>query len=351
MGIIKKYSLVFLVALSALSVSASAAFYSITGLSKLFAGASLEVMIMATALEVSKLVIASLLYQYWLDINKLLRTYLSAALVILVFITSMGIYGFLSSAYQQTATKAHIIDKQVAVLELKKKRYEENREYNLAEKNNISESITSLRKGLSNNQIKYRDRVTGELITTTSSKNRDALQGQLNEALESRDKVSEKLEMLNDSISSIEIKILEIENESDVAAELGPLEYLSGLTGKSMDVIINVLLLVIIFVFDPLAISLVIAANYLIKKTSEKNKDTNQEKDDKNSDDGNNEDGMESFLKGDSEQEVEKEDEIDEEEVIEIEQSVQQSLPQNENKKEKKKILKRLLSRIRGLKS
>jgi hypothetical protein len=89
-----------LIALSALSVSGSAAFYSVSGLSKLFAGASFEVIIMASSLEISKLVIASLLYQYWDVINKWLRTYLASAVVILVLITSMGIYGFLSAAYQ-----------------------------------------------------------------------------------------------------------------------------------------------------------------------------------------------------------------------------------------------------------
>jgi len=92
----------FLIALSALSVSASAAFYSVSGLSKLFAGASFEVIIMAGSLEVAKLVIASLLYQYWTDLNKILRTYLTIAAIILVLITSMGIYGFLSAAYQES---------------------------------------------------------------------------------------------------------------------------------------------------------------------------------------------------------------------------------------------------------
>ena len=87
----------FIIALSALSVSASAAFYSVTGLSKLFAGASTEVLIMAGSLEVSKLVIASLLYQYWNTINKILRTYLAVACVVLILITSAGIYGFLSA--------------------------------------------------------------------------------------------------------------------------------------------------------------------------------------------------------------------------------------------------------------
>ena len=97
---IKKGMFPFLVGFSALSVSGSAAFYSVFGLSKLFAGASTEVIIMAGSLEIAKLVTASLLYQYWDTINKALKYYLTLAVIILILITSMGIYGFLSSAYQ-----------------------------------------------------------------------------------------------------------------------------------------------------------------------------------------------------------------------------------------------------------
>jgi hypothetical protein len=106
----KKRIFPFLIALSALSVSASAAFYSVFGLSKLFAGASYQVMVMATSLEFAKLVVASLLYQYWSTINKWLRLYLSLAVFVLILITSGGIYGFLSGAYQETATKSELLD-------------------------------------------------------------------------------------------------------------------------------------------------------------------------------------------------------------------------------------------------
>ena len=111
----------FIIALSALSVSASAAFYSVTGLSKLFAGASTEVLIMAGSLEISKLVIASLLYQYWDTINKALRTYLIVACTILIFITSAGIYGFpyllLIKKQQHLAGS---VDSQIALIETKR---------------------------------------------------------------------------------------------------------------------------------------------------------------------------------------------------------------------------------------
>jgi hypothetical protein len=260
---LRKFLFPFIVALSALSVSASAAFYSVSGLSKLFAGASLEVLIMASSLEISKLVIASLLYQQWNKLNKLLRFYLSAAAVILVLITSMGIYGFLSAAYQETATKSGIVDKELAVIEMKKERFSENRNYLLDEKKQVDLSITSLREGLSNNVIQYKDPETGEIITTTSSSTRRALQSQLDEATDRRNIISNKLEAVTDSIAGLDLKILEVETNSDLAGELGPLKYLSELTQRPMNEIINYLLLVIIFVFDPLAIALVIAANFL----------------------------------------------------------------------------------------
>lgn len=263
---LKKFVFPVIVALSALSVSASAAFYSVSGLSKLFAGASLEVLIMASSLEISKLVIASLLYQQWNTLNKLLRFYLSAAAVILVLITSMGIYGFLSAAYQETATKSGIVDKELAVIEMKKERFSENRDYLLEEKKQVDLSITSLREGLSNNVIQYKDPETGEIITTTSSSTRKALQSQLDEATDRRNTISNKLEAVTDSIADLDLKILEVETNSDLAGELGPLKYLSELTQRPMNEIINYLLLVIIFVFDPLAIALVIAANFLFNK-------------------------------------------------------------------------------------
>lgn len=260
-----------IIALSALSVSASAAFYSVSGLSKLFAGASFEVIVMASSLEVAKLVIASLLYQYWNRINKLLRVYLTIAAMVLVVITSAGIYGFLSAAYQETATKSEIVDSEVKVLELKKDRFSESRSFYIEEKTQLDKSITELRKGLSNNVIQYKDKQTGEIITTTSSSTRKALQNELNDAVIRRDDISIKLESVTDSIGSLEVMILETENGAELASELGPLKYLSELTGKPMNQIINILLLIIIFVFDPLAIALVIAANFSFEQLINKN--------------------------------------------------------------------------------
>jgi len=255
----------FIIAFSALSVSASAAFYSISGLSKLFAGASFEVIIMASSLEISKLVIASLLYQYWDTINKILRTYLMVATVILILITSMGIYGFLSAAYQQTASKAGNIDAQVSLVEVKRDNIKEQLTVYTLEKENINKAIADLRAGLANNIVQYKDK-DGNIITSTSSATRNALERQLDQAITRQTDVNLKVDELNTQLFEYETEIVDIKTGSEIAGELGPLKYLSGLTGIAMDKIINVLLLVIIFVFDPLAISLVIAANFAFSR-------------------------------------------------------------------------------------
>lgn len=184
----------FLIAFSALSVSASAAFYSISGLSKLFAGAAFAVIIMAASLEIAKLVIASLLYQYRKNLPKLLKYYLSIACVILILITSMGIYGFLSAAYQETAAKAGNIDAQIALVETKRDNVKEQLIVYNEEKSSINGAVADLRKGLSNNVIQYKDRETGEIITTTSSNTRRALEKQLDQAIERQTQINTKVD-------------------------------------------------------------------------------------------------------------------------------------------------------------
>jgi hypothetical protein len=252
----------FLIALSALAVSASAAFYSITGLSKLFAGASTEVIIMASSLEAAKLVMASLLYQYWDKLGKLLRTYLTIALLVLIGITSAGIYGFLSAAYQETASKASVVDKETQVYKVKKERFEQSKTDYTTEKQRLDNDISQLRGALATGSTTQSvDVKTGQIVTRANNANRKTFEAQLNSAIQNKQIVDDKIVAANDSITALDMKILEIESKAELAGELGPLKYISKLTGKPMDQIINWFLLVIIFVFDPLAICLVIAAN------------------------------------------------------------------------------------------
>ena len=238
----------FVIALSALSVSASAAFYSVFGLAHLFAGASTEVIIMAGALEAAKLVVASLLYQYWDSINKALRAYFMVATFILMVITSGGIYGFLSGAYQETATQSEFLDRQVAIIDQKRTRFIESRD-------DLKITVKELTTALANpTQIQYVDKESGQLVTTTSSRQRKLLETQLSEA-----KIN--LDAVTDSIAVLDVRILDAQIGNESARELGPLKYMATLTGKPMETIVNWFMMLIIFVFDPLAIAMVVAAN------------------------------------------------------------------------------------------
>jgi hypothetical protein len=270
---IKKGFFPFIIAFSALSVSASAAFYSVSGLSKLFAGASFEVIIMAGSLEVAKLIIASLLYQYWSTINKLLKIYLSIATIILVLITSMGIYGFLSAAYQDTYRQLTIKENQVSFLDQKKQFYEKDVIRYDQELERISNNISTLSNAKVSN-IQVRDTsVSSGFRQTISTTELRLSQKRIEVEEENRQKVQTKREVAADSLQKYQFEILDLENNAGVAGELGPLQYLSGLTGIPMDKIINILLLTIIFVFDPLAISLVIAANFAFAQAFPKRKE------------------------------------------------------------------------------
>ena len=243
----------YVVAMSALFVSASAAFYSVYGLSNLFAGASTAVIIMASSLEFAKLVTASALYQYWDRISLLLKAYLTTAIMVLIGITSAGIYGFLSGAYQETSAKEAITSTEIAILTSKQNRYVRDSEVS-------NTNIITWSEALANpSTIQYVDRESGQLVTTTSSKQRKVLEAQLEESRMA-------YAVASDSISAIDIQILDLKINDETTRELGPLKYVSTLIDKPMDSIINWFMLLIIFVFDPLAISLVIVANIAFGK-------------------------------------------------------------------------------------
>ena len=175
-------------------------------------------------------------------------------------------YLFLSAAYQETAALAGNIDSQISLIETKRDNVKEQLAIYSDEKTSINSAVSDLRSGLSNNVIQYKDKETGQLITTTSSSTRRALEKQLDQAIERQTEINSRVDNLNQQLFDYETEIVEVTSNNNVAGELGPLKYLSGLTGKPMDQIINILLLVIIFVFDPLAIALVIAANFAFEQ-------------------------------------------------------------------------------------
>ena len=261
----KRYLLPIAITVSAAAISLSAAFYSVSGLSKLFAGAGIAVTIMAAALEASKLVIASMLYRYRSTLPRGLKIYFSTAIVVLMIITSAGIYGLLSAGYQKTADKLVLSESTITTLESKKQLF-------VTQQAQIDADI----KALSANQSNVTGAIGSSVTTVTDRRGRSSSQvnasqqrlidRQLTKNEARQEKLESRRDVVTDSIASIDQQIYNAKNRGDITDELGPLMYISKLTGYPMDTVINWFLLLIIFVFDPLAIALVIAANMAFEK-------------------------------------------------------------------------------------
>ncbi len=263
---LRKVIFPFIIAVTALAISGSAATFSVIGLSKLFAGAATAVIIMTGTLEASKLVVASLLHQYWSSLNRLLKVYLTLAVLVLIMITSMGIYGYLSAAYQETANKEGITQKELAIYDSKIENYKNQKTTREETASSVQERITQLNEGINNIEYSWVDR-------DGAGDQRELLSTQLELANEEYLRVSNDISKLDSTILALENERFETEISSDVAAELGPLKYISKISGWDMDKTVNILILIIVFVFDPLAICLVLAANFAFSQAFPKKRE------------------------------------------------------------------------------
>jgi predicted nucleic acid-binding Zn-ribbon protein len=156
----------------------------------------------------------------------------------------------------------NISDKQIANVEVKKTRFEDIKVELTTEKSILDKDISQLRNALSTNTTTQSvDRKTGQVTTKANTGNRKAFEAQLKEAQTRRDTISSKIDALNDSITNLEVQVLNMESETELGNELGAVKYVSEITGSDVKDVANWFILLIIFVFDPLAIILVIATN------------------------------------------------------------------------------------------
>jgi hypothetical protein len=241
------------------------------GLSILFASVAIPVIVMGSFLELSKIAITTYLHDQWKKTYTMLKVYLTTALVILSFITSLGIYGLLTTGFQENISKLEISGKEVANVQLKRDRFNEiKKEYTL-EKNTLDNDISQLRNALSTNTTTQTvDKKTGQVISKANTGNRKAFESQLTLAVENKTKTSTKIEALNDSLTNLDIQVLNMESKSQLGNELGAIKYVSELTGMPIEKTANIFILLIIFVFDPLAIVLIIATNQSFKNLQPK---------------------------------------------------------------------------------
>jgi hypothetical protein len=239
-----------LVGFAALAIAGCAAFFSVTGLALLFSGASLAVGVMGTSLEIAKLVAASYLHRFWAETNKLLRFYLLLGVVILVIITSAGIFGFLSNAYQATSLKSDVVSREIGVFQSKITQNEQQIAQLNSQMGNLQQnSGTLLGSGKVNNRL------------IRSIDNRDK---QIN-------KLSNKMGVLNDSIAVWNIKINEIKNNNlDLEREIGGFKFIAEAFDLPINSVVKFFIFLLIFVFDPMAVTLIIAFNTAMEEDRKK---------------------------------------------------------------------------------
>ena len=223
----------YLVGLAALLVAGSAAFYSVFGLSKLFSGATLAVIIMAGSLEFAKLVSASFLYRYWDDVNRFMKTYLIIGVVTLVIITSAGIFGFLSNAYQGATVD---FEKESTALLYKEDRLDQLQEDRKYLKEELDAAVSELPEN-------YR---------TAKRKLREEYQPKIN-------KINDDMMILKGEVGELKIALIE------TGVDVGPAIYLARVFNTDVDTVVKYFIFMLISVFDPLAVVLVLAYNLTLQ--------------------------------------------------------------------------------------
>lgn len=250
----------YLTLLTSLSIAGVAAWYSIVGLTAIFSGAVIPVVIMGSVLEVGKLVTASWLYKNWKLSNFLLKTYLTIAVVVLMFITSMGIFGFLSKAHiEQTMQNSGGNSLQIELLENRiqnERRIIEDSERVVAQ---LDEAV---------NILQEYDRIRGP----------DGAIAVRQSQAEERQQLSNTIENAVDNIQELTEELLPLRQEQiTLEAEVGPLRYIAELiygeeAQNYFDEAVRMVIIIIVSVFDPLAVMLLIAANSSIKTLRDEKK-------------------------------------------------------------------------------
>ena len=240
----------WLVGLSALIIAGCAAFFSITGLGVLFSGAALSVMVMAGSLEFAKLVAATYLKQKWDEITGFNKWYLVSAVAVLMIITSAGIFGYLSNAFQQQNLKLQQVDREIAV-------YSTKITTNDAQITQLNTQLGQLSS--TQNTILDKGKVNSRLLRSIDSKDKQV--GTINKKISSLQDQNAKN---NEEINKIKITNLDLEKE------VGGFRFVAEAFGMELKNVVKFFIFLIVIVFDPLAVALIIAFNGLIETKYQK---------------------------------------------------------------------------------
>ncbi len=250
---------------AAVTLAGTSAYYSITGLSNFYAGSSFAVIIMGIAIETSKVIGTSVLYQYRKVLTRSIKVYLTLAIVLSMIITSIGIYGFLIDAYQRTATKVELLDNEVEVISNKKTYFQNNIARIQTQIDNKSNRINTLSTVRTQQESRLQSLYNSSSFA--AAKRTEALikdaDNQINILTLDIDRLNVNITSFNDSIGLLDRNILEKNGNSELSGEVGQLRFISKLTGLDMNTVVNWFTILLILIFDPLAIVLFIVFNQI----------------------------------------------------------------------------------------
>jgi len=263
-----KTALKILIGAAALLLAVLAALFSVIGLSKLFAGAGITIIAMASTLEASKLIVTSFLYQYWATINKMLRLYLLTSILIVASITSIGIYGYLSGAYQTTKLKYDLTLTQTDSLSTKKIYYESLVTTYKTQVQNKNVQLNTLINLRNSQESRATQLVTQYRSSRSADKSAINTENSIKTINRNIDSLNTSIIVFSDSASLMQVAITQLKLKTEISSELGPLVYISNVLNTPMDNVVNMLIILFIIVFDPLAICMVISYNFLNNKAS-----------------------------------------------------------------------------------
>lgn len=264
----KLLSLQTLIWFCAIGLASFSGYYSVYGISKLFSGGSWSIIGMAAMLEFSKLVVITFLHDHYKTLKTAFKLYLMSSAVVLMVLTSVGVYGYLTNSYQETAKSIYETQNKIALLEQKKKIFTEQKTQIDTLVKQKTERISSYDKLRLSQESSLNSQLTQKQGTRGLQKNIQSVDQSTQTLNGEISQLNQKSIGLSDSVALLEQQKLVLEN-STFTSEIGPLLYLSRLTEKPMDIIVNWFILILVSILDPLAVSLVIAANHLKHKEKE----------------------------------------------------------------------------------
>ena len=246
----------------AIVLAATVAYVSISGLLTVFSGVGIIGFLFFLAIEISKIVATSAIHTYGKKIGWVYNGLLALFILIAMGITSMGVYGFLSSGYEKNASKADNVGKKIELIDKQISLKEKSRESVNQQLTQTQKSINNLRTALGNNTQTRVDR-NGNIITTSSNSNRKAFESQLGIAVKSEERLVYELSSLDSTINVLSESKFELET-TDELTELGPLKYLAEVSNTSMDSVMKWFILLLIIIGDPMAIIMIVIFNKVI---------------------------------------------------------------------------------------